>query len=31
LDTGVTLVTKENMDQPEVKELLEPPLAKYLN
>lgn len=30
IDTGVTLVTKENMDQPEVKELLEPPLTKYL-
>ncbi|MBL9134679.1 MAG: substrate-binding domain-containing protein [Verrucomicrobiales bacterium] len=30
LDTGVTLVTKENMEQPEVKELLEPPLSKYL-
>lgn len=30
LDTGVTLVTKENMDQPDVKELLEPPLSKYL-
>lgn len=30
LDTGVTLVTKDNMDQPEVKELLTPPLDKYL-
>lgn len=30
IDTGVTLVTQENMDQPEVKELLEPPLSKYL-
>ncbi len=30
IDTGVTLVTRENMDQPEVKELLEPPLSKYL-
>lgn len=30
IDTGVTLVTKENMDQPEVKQLLEPPLDKYL-
>ncbi len=30
LDTGVTLVTKENMDRIEVKELLEPPLARYL-
>ena len=24
LDTGATLATKENMDQPEIKELLEP-------
>jgi ribose transport system substrate-binding protein len=31
VDTGVTLVTPENMEQPEVKELLSPPLAKYLN
>lgn len=31
IDTGVTLVTQENMEQPEVKELLEPPLDKYLN
>lgn len=30
IDTGVTLVTKENMDQPEVKELIEPPLDRYL-
>jgi ribose transport system substrate-binding protein len=30
IDTGVTLVTPENMDQPEVKELLEPPLEQYL-
>ena len=30
IDTGVVLVTKENMDQPEIKELLYPPLEKYL-
>jgi ribose transport system substrate-binding protein len=30
IDTGVTLVTTENMKQPEVAELLRPPLAKYL-
>jgi len=30
IDTGVTLVTQANMNQPEVKELLEPPLDKYL-
>lgn len=30
IDTGVTLVTRENMDQPEVKELLEPDLKKWL-
>lgn len=30
LDTGVTLVTAENMDQPEIKDLLSPPLDKYL-
>ena len=31
IDTGVVLVTPENMEQPEIKELLDPPLAKYLN
>jgi ribose transport system substrate-binding protein len=31
VDTGVQLVTPENMDQPESKELLYPPLDKYLN
>jgi len=31
IDTGVHLVTPENMDQPEIKELLYPPLDKYLN
>jgi len=31
IDTGVGLVTKENMDQPEMKELLAPDLAKWLN
>ena len=30
IDTGVVLVTKENMDTPEIKELLYPPLDKYL-
>jgi ribose transport system substrate-binding protein len=31
IDTGVQLATPENMDQPEIKELLYPPLDKYLN
>jgi ribose transport system substrate-binding protein len=30
IDTGVALVTPENMNQPEIKELLYPPLDKYL-
>jgi len=30
IDTGVALVTKENMDATEMKELLHPPLEKYL-
>jgi len=30
IDTGVVLVTKENMDDASVKELLYPPLEKYL-
>jgi ABC-type sugar transport system, periplasmic component len=30
VDTGVSLVTKENIDQPEIKALVEPPTAKYL-
>jgi ribose transport system substrate-binding protein len=30
IDTGVVLVTPENMNQPEVKDLLYPPLDKYL-
>jgi ribose transport system substrate-binding protein len=30
IDTGVVLVTPQNMDQPGVKELLYPPLDKYL-
>jgi len=30
IDTGVALVTKENMDQPEMRELLYPPIDKYL-
>jgi ribose transport system substrate-binding protein len=31
IDTGVHLVTPDNMDQPEIKDLLHPPLEKYLN
>ncbi len=30
IDTGVVLVTRQNMDEPQVKELLYPPIAKYL-
>jgi ribose transport system substrate-binding protein len=30
IDTGVHIVTPENMDQPEIKELIYPPLDKYL-
>jgi ribose transport system substrate-binding protein len=30
IDTGVVLVTPETMEQPEIKELLYPPLDKYL-
>ena len=30
IDTGVTLVSRENMDQPEVVELLNPPLKEFL-
>lgn len=30
IDTGVVLVTKDNMDDPKIKELLYPPLDKYL-
>src|SRR2546427_6332905 len=30
LDTGVVLVTPENMEQPEIREWLHPPLDKYL-
>ncbi len=30
IDTGVRLVTKENMEQPEIRDLLYPPLEKYL-
>jgi ribose transport system substrate-binding protein len=30
IDTGVQIVTPENMDQPEIKELIYPPLDKYL-
>lgn len=31
LDTGVELVTPENMNDPKIKELLYPPLSEYLN
>ena len=31
IDTGVVLATPENMEQPEIKELLYPPIDKYLN
>jgi len=31
IDTGVVLATPENMEQPEIKELLYPPIGKYLN
>src|SRR4051812_19832484 len=30
IDTGVALVTRENMEKPEIHELLHPPLDKYL-
>ena len=30
IDTGVALVTRENMAQPDMRELLNPPLEKYL-
>ncbi len=30
IDTGVVLVTAENMEQPEIKDLLHPPVDKYL-
>jgi len=30
IDTGVALVTPENMEKPEIKELLAPPIDKYL-
>jgi ribose transport system substrate-binding protein len=30
IDTGVALVTPDNMNQPEIQELLHPPLDKYL-
>jgi ribose transport system substrate-binding protein len=30
IDTGVVLVTRENMEQQEIKDLLNPPLDKYL-
>jgi ribose transport system substrate-binding protein len=31
IDTGVTVVTRDNMDRPEIKELLSPDLTKWLN
>jgi ribose transport system substrate-binding protein len=30
VDTGVTLVTPDNMNEPKIQELLHPPLDKYL-
>ena len=30
IDTGVVLATKDNMEQPEFRELLYPPLKEYL-
>ena len=30
VDTGVVLATLENMDKPEIKELVYPPFEKYL-
>jgi ribose transport system substrate-binding protein len=30
IDTGVTLVTPENLDLPETKDIVNPPIAKYL-
>ena len=30
IDTGVTMVTPQNLDQPEMKALVSPPTAKYL-
>ncbi len=30
IDTGVTLVTPETMEQPDIKDLLQPPVNKYL-
>ncbi len=30
IDTGVTMVTPENVDKPEVQELIHPPIDKYL-
>jgi ribose transport system substrate-binding protein len=31
IDTGATMVTRDNMNQPDIKELLSPDLTKYLN
>jgi len=30
MDTGVVLATPDNMDQPEIQELLRPPIDQYL-
>jgi len=30
IDTGATLVTADNLDEPEIRELLSPPIDKYL-
>jgi len=31
IDTGVQMITPENMDEPEMKDLLRPPIEKYLD
>jgi ribose transport system substrate-binding protein len=30
IDTGVVLVTPDNMNQPDIKDLLQPPIDRYL-
>jgi ribose transport system substrate-binding protein len=30
IDTGSTLITRENLDQPEIRELLSPDISKWL-
>jgi ribose transport system substrate-binding protein len=31
IDTGVVIITPENVDSPETKELINPPLSEYLD